>query len=152
MGRKKVQTVVDDTRYVIEQLNTTEGLRIYNRLAHVLGDAINRELQAGPVLAADATPEERTAKMGERVVRMIVDSLERIPEDLQLSLGATFAKSCEFYAGEALMPLEPSYESHFAGRFLHWTMWLLECLKVNFADFLERAKRAAPTEDQTPSQ
>ncbi len=139
--RETKECVVDGVRYHIEQLSTTQGLRIYNQLAHVLGDAINRELKAG-------------GDPGERVVRMIVASLALIPEELQVSIGATFSKSCKTYVGEALMPLDVIYDDHFAGRFYHWTMWLLECLKVNFADFLERAKRAAPTEtaEATPLQ
>jgi len=138
--RQTKECVVDGVRYQIEQLTTTAGLRIYNQLAHVLGDAINRELNAG-------------GEPAERVVRMLLTSLSVIPEELQLSLGATFAKSCHvFVEPDGLMPLDPIYDQHFAGRFLHWTMWLLECLKVNFADFLERAKRAAPTPaEATPS-
>lgn len=138
--RKTVEVVVEDTRYQIEQLTTTAGLRIYNQLAHVLGDAINRELQ-------------REGDASERVVRMLLNSLQVIPEELQLGLGATFSKSCKVALGDAWMPLDAGdlYDQHFAGRFLHWTLWLLECLKVNFADFLERAKRVAPPADPTPS-
>lgn len=150
--RKTVEVVVDDKRYQVEQLSTTEGLRIYNRLAHVLGGAINGELKAAAEQDAGATDEEKASRAGERVVRMLLSSLSLIPEEMQLSLGVTFSKTCKVaLENGAWMPLEPMYDDHFAGRFLHWTLWLLECLKVNFADFLERARRVAPPAEPTPS-
>jgi len=140
MARKTETVKVDETYYRIEQLSTTPGLKLYNQLAHVLGDAIREELKTG-------------GSAEELMPRIMLRALTVIPEDMQIQLGVTFAACCQVKHGDMWLELnEDVYEQHFAGQLSHWTMWVLACLRVNFSDFLSRAKRFTPTPVTGPAE
>lgn len=130
MAKKTESVTVDGIEYQITQLDTTPGLRLYNKLARLLGDAIRGEL---------AGAKDVESAMAGAMLRAI----SIIPEEDMLSLGRTFAGTCKVRQGELWLDLTDAiYEQHFAGQLSHWTMWVLACLRVNFSDFLSRAKRS----------
>jgi hypothetical protein len=130
MARVAQVVQVDDTSYEITPLPTDEGLALYEELVNV----------AQKAFAGDA-PASGGAE--ELVAALIFKSLSALPTGTMQRLSRVFAKTCRIgaSAGGAQLWVEMSgemYDDHFAGRYLHWTSWVLACLKVNFADFLSR--------------
>lgn len=119
-----IKTVtIDGVEYEITTLDAIKARRIWVRLVKALGPGIE-------AAAASDAPQEAGLKL-------LGATLERLPDDLLGEIADVFGESCTV----SLEGRKPTVASvarfHFAGRPLHWSKWLLECAKVNFADFLD---------------
>lgn len=138
MARKTEVLVVDDTKYQVTQLTTTEGADLYEELLRIVGPS----LKDASFLAGEA-PE--TA-----VLRVMLGSIGSLPRGMVNRMGKLFAKHSKVQAtmGAAETAIEFNdafYDEHFAGRMGHLTRWIMACLRFNFSDFLPSAAGSGGT-------
>lgn len=149
---KKVS--IDGLAYSLEALPTTTGIPIYSRLVKSLGP-VARGLMVDPAMReliekvkVDADTPEAIAlqsaaahKLGQKFVLLIVEAVETLPTEFLLELAQTFAQSSKVVTKDSGgLALELSdqniFDQHFACRYMHLTKFVVECVKLNFTDFL----------------
>lgn len=138
MAKKTERITVGSDVYDVAQLDTDAGLMLYAELLRIVGPAFGK-------LAEGTTVQGDVEALFVRAVLMSVSSLT--PEFLT-RLSRQFAKQSKVraMAGSTEMWVELNgefYDAHFAGRFKHWTSWVMSCLALNFADFFPAAAASA---------
>lgn len=129
MGRRTVEIQILDHQYQLTQLSATKGRGVLGVLTKVLGKA------AGGLGGMDVEGSALGAGLG-----AILESLDE----------ATLKNLCDAFGPESRVLNDagnwpalqgPVFDDHFAGNYGEMTLWLIECLKLNFADFLDAKKR-----------
>jgi len=122
-----VEVTIDGETYEIRMLDGTVGFPLYTRLISCAGNAIK---ELGKL---DGSQEELA-------MRAIGALLTGLPQDLYEQARALFAESTVLHKADGKKPrLKNVFGTHFAGRYAHMTKWMIECFKVNFADFLDES-------------
>lgn len=111
---------IDEFTYTITTLDAVSARRIWVRLFKAIG--------AG---AESAASDEAG------VMRFLSRVVQALPEDLVEEMADTYARSCTVHYPKGELKVAQVFGMHFAGRPAHYGRWLVECSKVNFADFLD---------------
>lgn len=120
-----VEVVIDGETYSIRMLDGTVGFPLYTRLISCAGSAVK---DLGKL---DGDPSDLA-------VRALGALVAGLPQDLYEQARSLFADSCVLHRPDGKQPrLKNVFGTHFAGRYAHMSKWMLECFKVNFADFLD---------------
>jgi hypothetical protein len=121
------EKVIDGETYEIRMLDGVVGFRLYTRLLTCAGGA----LQALGKIDAEGDRTELAA-------RAIGALLASLPQDLYEEARGLFADNTTVFKASGQKPrLKNVFGLHFAGRYAHLTKWMVECFRVNFADFLD---------------
>lgn len=121
------EKVIDGETYEIRMLDGVVLHRLYTRLLACAGAAMQ---SFGKI--------ESTGDHTELAARAIGVLLASLPQDLHEDARSLFADNTTVFKADGKKPrLKNIFGIHFAGRPVHMTKWLIECFKVNFADFLD---------------
>ena len=118
-----VTVTIDEETYEIQMLDAVQGFRVYTKLLGVIGGMLG---QAGTM---QGSPQELGLKL-------MGSALQNLTPELAEELRSVFAKSCAVVIGDKKPQVKDVFLTHFRGRYFHMSKWLLECVKVNFSDFL----------------
>lgn len=130
------QTVVtiDGETYTIQLLDAVVGSELYFKLLNAVGGSL---ASLGDLDVKGDIDEEGVKT--DLALRAIGALMKGLSKDLLVECRETFAAHCSVRK-EALEPkLKHVFGNHFAGRYAHMSKWLFECVKVNFADFLDES-------------
>lgn len=123
--RKQETVTIDGDEYEITQLGAIEGRRVLTKLLKLAGPALGALAGAGKL--------DETA-----IGAALTSAAEELDEATLDSLCETFGANSTVRNGDRRPKLEAVvFDNHFAGRYMAMTKWLIACLKLNFADFLE---------------
>jgi hypothetical protein len=115
---------IDGTQYTINMLDATKGYPLYCKLLGKAGEVLEG------VGKLDGKGEELALSMLGRAMRSL--SPELVGELIKV-----FGTSSSVRLDDGKTPnVGAVFAMHFAGRYGHMMSWLIECAKVNFADFL----------------
>lgn len=117
---------IDGERYTIRMLDAVIASNLYFKLLNVAGGA----LETVGTMSTPGTSQELSMRVAGALLRSV-------PIKLMTELRTVFANSCTVQIAAAEPKVSTVFENHFAGRMAHMSKWLIECLRVNFADFLE---------------
>jgi hypothetical protein len=122
MGRSVVEVDVLGSRYELTQLGAIKGRKILAVLTRVLGKA------AGGIGSEDSG---------------LGALLESIDEAALTALCDAFGESSRVLLDNGNKPQLTGviFDDHFAGNYAGLLLWLAECLRLNFSDFLDESKR-----------
>lgn len=146
---KRTETVkVDDAVYQITTLDTDVGIDLYEELLHIIGPALQ-----------SAIVDDQAQSVEQLGMTLLVSSIGSVPRGMLRRLKNLFAPTCKLGAvvgGKQLWVElnEGMIDQQFGAQMKHLTSWIVACLKVNFADFLDRSKSEGPAESSettTPS-
>jgi tail assembly chaperone len=123
------EKVIDGETYEIRMLDGVVGFRLYTRLLQCAGAALKE-------LGKIDTKGDHT----ELAARAVCALLAGLPPELYEEARALFAESTTLHKSDGKKPaLKHHFGNHFAGRYAHLSKWMIECFKVNFADFLDES-------------
>lgn len=137
MKQTKTITIGPDT-YEITQLGARLALDLWLDVAKALAPVLKG---ADPQAVAQLAATNPVAGL-----EIILELVESLPKDLVNDLRSEFAKSTKIkapfdFSGGKESPMvtmtDELFDGHFAGRMKAMGLWFAECLKVNFADFLD---------------
>lgn len=111
--------------YEITMLDGIECSDLYFKIIGAAGEAMTK---IGAI---------KVDKISELPLQAIGAVMSALPPELLRECRTTFAKSTRVVLGEKSPKLSEVFGPHFAGKPAAITMWLYECAKVNFADFLD---------------
>lgn len=115
---------IDGFEYEIMTLDALKARPLWVKLFKAFGPGIEA------VSHAEGAQEIALTLLGK--------TLAELPEELVMQMSDTFAASCTVKQEDGKRPfVKQVFAIHFAGRPGHFFAWLLECCKVNFADFLD---------------
>lgn len=124
-----VTVTIDDETYEIQMLDAVAGSRLYTRLLIAMGGVLETSSKL------EGSPQELGLKL-------LGAALRSLTPELAEELRSTFAKSSAVVIGDKKPQVKDVFMTHFRGRYLHMSKWMLECVKVNFADFLAAGSSA----------
>lgn len=142
-----VQVVLDGETYTIRTLDAYVASALYCKFLNTLG---------GALASLGAVEGKGTGELGVIAAGAL---LAKLSPELFREVRDTFAASCSVQKGDKNPELKNIFAIHFAGKMAHMSKWMLECMKVNFADFLEgdlvdqitaKFKKAMGTSDESP--
>lgn len=127
--------------YVLQQLGTSEGIKVLARVSKVLGPAFGAALKT-----MKATDEVSLANLGAAGVGdLIAELTQRIEPDELSSLCDLFAGKTEVITeGGGQIPLTKVYYTHFMGDFGALLLLLKEHIEFNFGSFFKGLGPTAP--------
>lgn len=125
MARRVVEVQILDHTYELTQLGATQALKIVGLITKVIGSAA----KGGSAVDLDG------ASLGAL--------LEAVDEQTITTLCQAFGGVSRITTPEGNRPLLQGavFDDHFSGNFGEMFVWLAECLKLNFADFLDDKRR-----------
>lgn len=112
--------IINSNEYKVTQLPATKGSMVFVRLIRAFGPTLAALSGEGFNLAA---------------------ALETLKENDIEALCKEFRKYS--YVNDKYLDLNEVFDFHFAGKYLEMFQWLLFCLEVNYADFLDAIKAKA---------
>jgi hypothetical protein len=133
MSRKTQKFQIDSEVYEITQLGTELGMPLGHRLLKACAPSV-RSFVAQIAASDEKTLGKALDEIGEvGVLVRIVEAFEQAPTELLADLAKTFAAVTTVKSATLMLPLEATYDDHFAGRYDHWVKWLFACVKLNFS-------------------
>jgi hypothetical protein len=122
---KTENVTVDGQVYELTQLGAREGRRVLASLAQVIGPAIGEMANV--------------AAMNEQAIGRFIEKLtSALDPDVFDELCDKFASRSKAMVGNKAVALDgAAFDVHFAGKYFHMMKWFWECLRLNFADFLD---------------
>lgn len=118
------QVTIDNETYTIVTLDGVTCSNLFFKLLAAAGAAFSK-LQA---LSGDKD---------DLAIRALGALLAGLSPELSAEVRTVFAGSCTVTKEGKELSLKVVFPVHFAGRMAHMGKWILECAKVNFADFLD---------------
>jgi hypothetical protein len=130
MFERKYEIVqIDGVEFEVQPLGAIQGRRLFTKIVRSLGPALTEVAKL-----ADPKAKKDAAALGLSVLGGL---LERLDPALVDELCEAFAAHCTVRYPDGAKPKLPRvFDDYFAGRYNHLTRWLIECLRLNFADFL----------------
>jgi hypothetical protein len=120
---------IDGETYEIRMLDGLVGFDLYTRLLTCAGGAMK---ELGKI---DAKGDH-----SELALRALGALLSSLPPSLYAEARDLFAENTLVFKPSGQKPrLKHCFGIHFAGRYAHMSKWMIECFKVNFADFLDES-------------
>lgn len=120
MAREIIEKEILGFTYRIEKLGALVGKKVLTRLVRAVGPAFAFEDAEGGV-----------AKTLEALARNLSEELV----DYLCDLFAGKTRFCATDKPEAEWSLKDKFDEHFAGRYGAMTLWLKECLVINYESF-----------------
>lgn len=124
---------IDDEIYTIQTLDAITCFGLYSKLLNAVGGSLS---SLSDLAVKDNVESDKTAQL-DLALRAIGALLRGLPPPLLEELRATFAANTSVQKEAKSPKLSSVFAFHFAGRMAHMSKWMLECMKVNFADFLD---------------
>lgn len=131
IGLPAKQVVIEGETYTIRLLDAYAGSALYAKLLSAAGGALSA---LGSVDTKGVVKSDLAGELGIAAAGAL---LRGISPELFKEVRDTFAASCCVTKDGKEPELKNIFAFHFAGRYAHMSKWLLECMKVNFADFLD---------------
>jgi hypothetical protein len=123
---------VDGVEFEIQPLGAIQGRKLFTKIVKSLGPALSEVAKLAG--AKDKKSQDAASALG---LSLLGGLLERLDPELVSELCEAFAQHCTVRYPDGTKPKLPRvFDDYFAGRYSHLTRWLIECLRVNFADFL----------------
>lgn len=124
VGPPPHEVEIDGVHYTIRMLDATKGYPVYCKLMSKAGEALEG---AGKLDASGS----------DLAVRLLGKVLQSLSPELVGELIKAFGPTSTVTLEDGKTPTVASvFAFHFAGKYGHMMSWLIECAKVNFADFL----------------
>ncbi len=119
---------IDGDEYEITSLGAKKGRKIWLKLVHALAPAM-REMAAGGSKLTETT-----------ALSALAAAIENLDDDVTESLYEAFGETCTVRikeTGNTPNLTGAIFDMHFAQRYLSMSKWLWECIRFNFASFLD---------------
>jgi hypothetical protein len=125
LGRAIKVVQIDGVTFEIQPLGAIQGRRLFTKLVAQLGPALSN------VAAKSGDKQEALG------LSLLGGLLERLDPAIVDELAGAFSacSTVELAPGQR-QKLDRVFDDYFATKYSHLTRWLLECLRINFADFL----------------
>lgn len=121
------QFTIDGDTYEITQLGAKQGRKIWLKLVQVAAAPL-KELSTPGTTLSEAT-----------LLAALGAAVESLDEQTAEQLYEAFGETCTLQLANGNAPKLTGviFDQHFAGRYVPMSKWLWECVRFNFASFLD---------------
>jgi len=143
--RETKEKQIGETRYRVTMLGAKQGRRLFAELFKYAGPAFGELIRNGNgrVALSEIDTDAVATALQALADRLDVEFFDRVVEQ--------FAASTQVHnGGDRWIPLDNSFDLHFAGKYRALFQWLAFCCEVNFADFLDSLKATTSATEGLP--
>lgn len=128
----KQTKIINDTTYIVQQLNALKALQIQAKLLKILGPALG-ELKGSKITKGDVK---------DKVTSAIFSLIEKFDDDIVVNLITSLFEENVFYELDN-QPVKVSFDIHFSGKITEMWQVAIFVLEVNFGELMGKLKSSS---------